>query len=281
MIFLFTILFLISTNLVFAAPTERKITVAYTEPSFTACPPSTTLKPLSALNLAIQGLGSESQLKTLDRSKNQVFEMIAQNTTGQFQLQSVMTLQCLKIVDGTNGSKVIETTCGIGDKNQVFTIGPSPSPIEYTSGAGGQCLDVEGNKTADGTALQGWQCHGGDNQKFSYALSPGNDCPLDDLAGTNIYLDMISDGVGETKTKIDATALTGGGKISKTICLQIKDDQTVTRIDAEVTAFDLSGNESPRTEKVSVGVSPGGNDCSFIPDTTPPDKVEDLEVTDP
>lgn len=265
-----------------AAPTERGFTIQYTEPSNSMCAATTSLRPQhNTTDLCVQGLGSESRQEICDHTKNQLFEMIPQAQEGLFQLQSSTTLKCLKVGNNTN-DPVIETTCGIGDQNQVFRIGPSPSPIQSNSGAGGLCIDVAGNATAAGTKLQSWTCHGGDNQSFAYALSAPNQCPLDDLAGTKIYMDVIKDGVGGTVDTVNATAKTGGGDISKKYCVPILDDTTATHINIEVTAFDEAGNESPKTPTLVHQVQ-GTRDCSPIPppDTTPPAMVENLKMEDP
>lgn len=260
------VLYFVPTYL-FAAPTERGFTIEYFEPTMSMCAANTQLKPVSSPILCLEALGSETQQKTCNATKNQLFEMVDAGS-GLFQLKSVMTNQCLKVSSMSDGASVIETTCGAGDQQQVFNIGPSPSPIEANAGAGGICLDVAGNSTSDGGKIQAFSCHGGSNQSFNYALSPGNDCPLDDLAGTKIYMDVIRDGVGGTVDTVNASALTGGGKITKDYCVPILDDATATHIDIQVTAFDESGNESPKTPTL-VHPVPGTRDCT-PPDITAP-----------
>ncbi|MEV4118726.1 RICIN domain-containing protein [Micromonospora sp. NPDC049645] len=47
--------------------------------------------------------------------------------------------------------------------------GGTPPPGGGTSvlrGAGGKCLDGYDNRTANGTAVEVWDCNGGDNQKW-------------------------------------------------------------------------------------------------------------------
>lgn len=248
------------------AATERGFTITYFEPTMTACDPSTQLKPVSSPILCLEALGSEAQQKTCKASSNQRFEMMSAGV-GLFQLKSQKTNLCLRM-GANDGDPIIETTCGTGSQDQVFRIGPSPSAIQSNVGAGGLCLDVAGNSTSDGGKIQSFQCHGGTNQSFNYALSAGSDCPLDDLAGTKIYMDVIRDGIGGTVDTITATAKTGGGEITKEYCVPILDDATAVTIDIEVSAFDESGNESEKTPKIQHPV-PGTRDCT-PPDTNAP-----------
>lgn len=92
--------------------------------------------------------------------------------------------------------------------------------------------------------------------------------PLDDLAGTKIYMDVIVDGVAGTVDTINPTAKTGGGKISKKYCVKILDDTTAKTIEISVTAFDESGNESEHSPTIVHQVA-GTRDCT-VPDTTAP-----------
>ena len=267
----------------FAAPTERGFTIEYLEPTKTACQPATQLKPISSPVHCVEALGSETQQKTCNVTKNQLFEMVdvAPFGTGKFQLKSRMTEKCLRM-GSNNGDAIIETSCanaatgGGGAQDQIFRIGPSPSSIQSNVGAGGLCLDVASRSTLDGAKVMSYACHGGTNQSFQYALSPGSDCPLDDLAGTKIYMHVISDGVAGTETTVPATAKTGGGIISKQFCVPILDDTTAHSIEMQVTAYDESGNESERAPKLVHPVQ-GTRDCS-PPDNLPPAKVEDLRL---
>jgi hypothetical protein len=264
----------------YGAATERGFTIEYMEPSLTACGGSTQLKPTSAPTMCLEALGSEAQQNTCNSTKNQRFEMITAGT-GLFQLKSQMTNLCLRI-GANDGDAIIETSCanaasgGGAAQDQIFRIGPSPSQIQSNTGAGGLCLDVGGASQAAGHKIQSYTCHGGSNQLFAYNLSAGGDCPLDDLAGTKIYMDVVGDGVGGTVDTVDATAKTGGGKISKKYCVPILDDATALTIEIEVTAFDESGNESERTPKLIHPV-PGTRDCT-PPDNTPPAGVENLSI---
>lgn len=279
----FLLICLLFPTAVFAAATERGFTIEYFEPTSSACAPSTQLKPDSAPTMCLEALGSEAQQKTCNATKNQLFEMVEVSPAGSglYQLKSRLTNQCLR-VGANQGDPVIETSCanadsgGGGAQDQVFRIGASPSAIQSNVGAGGFCMDVQGASTTDGASIQTWTCHGGSNQQFAYSMSQGNDCPLDDLAGTKIYMDVITDGVAGTVDTIAATSLTGGGKISKDYCVPILDDTTAERIEIEVTAFDKSGNESEKTPKLNYQVQ-GTRDCS-IPDTTPPRVPSALKI---
>lgn len=277
---LLTLLLCLIPQMGHAAATERGFTIQYTEPSFTACGPSTQLKPTSAPTMCLEALGTEAQQNTCNNTKNQRFEMIPAGT-GLFQLQSQTTNLCLRM-GANDGDPIIETSCanaaagGGGAQDQIFRIGPSPSQIQSNTGAGGLCLDVGGASQADGAKIQSFTCHGGSNQLFNYSLSAGSDCVLDDLAGTKIYMDVIRDGVAGTVDTIAATAKTGGGTISKKYCVPILDDATAVTIDIEVTAFDESGNESERTPKLQHPV-PGTRDCT-PPDVTAPAAVENLSI---
>lgn len=254
--------------------TDRKVTIQYTEPSESQCPDTTQLKPVSSPILCLQAMGSEAQQKTCNATLNQNFEMIPQAQAGLFQLQSPMTQKCLKV--GTNNSDpVTETTCGIGDQDQVFRIGPSPSPIQSNSGAGGLCLDVAGNSTSDGAKVQSFGCHGGSNQSWNYAQTAQN-CPLDDLALTKIYRDVVRDGDPGIEIDVPATAKTGGGQITKTMCVPIKDEAIATGIHFIVSAIDESGNESVKTEEVIWPVA-GTKDCTLV---TSPNCTEGPVIVD-
>jgi len=269
------LLFCLFPLTVHAAPTERGFTIEYREPTTSACGPATQLKPISSPGMCVEGWGNEAHQKTCNATKNQLFSMVQVSppSSGLFQLKSRSTGLCLK-VGSAQGDSIIETGCanaaagGGGAQDQIFRISPSPSAIQSNSGAGGLCLDVAGASTLDGAKLQSWPCHGGTNQSFAYALDAGNNCPLDDLAGTKIYMDVIVDGVAGTIDTIPPTAKTGGGTISKQFCVPILDDTTATRIEIDVTAFDEAGNESLKSPKIVHPVQ-GTRDCT-PPDTTPP-----------
>jgi hypothetical protein len=68
------------------------------------------------------------------------------------------------------------------------TTTPTPPPAGQIKGAGsGRCLDVPGAATADGTAVQLWDCNGGGNQQWAATSAGelrvyGNKCL--DAAGT-------------------------------------------------------------------------------------------------
>lgn len=281
---LFIAILLCLCPLTLQAATERGFTLQYTEPTMTACSPATQLKPVSSPVICLEALGSGAQQNTCNATKNQMFEMVevAPAGSGLFQLKSRMTNLCLSM-GANDGDAVIETGCanassgGGGAQDQIFRIGSSPSAIQSNVGAGGLCLDIKGASTAEGAKVQSFQCHGGSNQSFNYSLSPGSDCPLDDLAGTKIYMDVIKDGIGGTTDTITATKKTGGGTIIKEYCVPIIDSAfTAERIEIEVTAFDLSGNESVRTPKLIHPVQ-GTRDCT-PPDTTAPSGVENLSL---
>ena len=93
-------------------------------------------------------------------------------------------------------------------------------------------------------------------------------CLLDDLAGTKIFLDMVTDKIGGTVTDVPATNKTGGGKISRSFCLKIIDDITVKTIEVQTSAYDTSGNESSKTAKIKLPIG-DARDCPTT-DRTPP-----------
>lgn len=281
---LLILLFCLLPLTVHAAPTERGFTIEYTEPDKTACLPATQLKPVSSPVMCIEGLGNNAEQKTCNATKNQQFSMVEVSPAGSglFQLKSRTTGLCLR-VGSAQGDSIIETGCanaaagGGGAQDQIFRISPSPSAIQSNSGAGGLCVDVAGASTTDGAKLQSWPCHGGSNQSFSYALDAGGNCPLDDLAGTKIYMDVIGDGVAGTIDTIPPTAKAGGGKISKQFCVPILDDTTATGIEIQVTAFDEAGNESLKSPMIVHPVQ-GTRDCT-LPDTTPPAIPSNFRLT--
>jgi len=123
------------------------------------------------------------------------------------------------------------------------------------------CADIAGGSSSPGAKIQQYPCHGGTNQAWTYTATGTK--PLDDLAGTNIYIDVIRDGEAETKTTVPATAKTGGGTISKRFCQVIKDLSIAETINVNVTAFDEAGNESDRSETVVWQVA-GNPDCTPV-----------------
>jgi hypothetical protein len=90
--------------------------------------------------------------------------------------------------------------------------------------------------------------------------------PLDDLLGTRIYTDVFTDGQLGTFLPISATAKTGGGHISKDLCIPILDDATATHIEVFVTAVDEAGNESaPAPVSPIIHPVAGTPDCTVLP----------------
>lgn len=91
--------------------------------------------------------------------------------------------KCLDVslsVDGNaNGADVQQWDC-LGAKNQTWTITPAGTfygTRVYTVRAAhsGKCLDVAGYATSDGSRVQQWDCHGGNNQLFVPVRVNGNE----------------------------------------------------------------------------------------------------------
>jgi len=96
---------------------------------------------------------------------------------------------------------------------------------------------------------------------YTEPTTNGDGTTLEDLAYTKIYQDVVSDGSAGITTEIEATSLAGGGQITQTFCVDIKDDQRATGIHYRVSALDQSGNESPLTDPVVWPVE-GTRTCS-------------------
>ncbi len=80
-----------------------------------------------------------------------------------FKVTASGTTACLDTYPGAASGRTLTTSACIGDAFQKF-----PLNDLYVRGWGGLCLDVPGGNSANGTALQMWQCGalGGANQKF-------------------------------------------------------------------------------------------------------------------
>jgi hypothetical protein len=266
-----------SAHDVLAAPVERGFIVQYEEPTMSGCPPATQLKPTSSPTLCVEGLGNHTTQQTCNTTKNQLFELVPVAPAGSnlFQLKSRTTHLCLR-VGLTEGDATLETHCanasagGGGAQDQIFRIGPSPSKLQSNIGAGGLCLEISGDLAVAGSSVQAGACHGGSNQLFSYGLDSGGNCPLNDLGGTKIFVHTTGTGQPEEVHTIPPSSNLGGGTISKPICVKVPDDTLTQSIEVQALAFDVVGNESPRTEKIVLPVQ-GGKGCSWLnPDRPEP-----------
>lgn len=99
---------------------------------------------------------------------------------------------------------------------------------------------------------------------------------LDDLAGTNIIVDVVGDGQQATVITVAATVKAGGGAISHVVCQPVADDATATHINISVAAFDEAGNQSPPSTPIAWPVA-GTRDCQ-PPDVTAPATPQNVTV---
>lgn len=256
------------------AATERGVTIEYFEPSSSVCEAGIEIVSVSSGLVITQVNAKAEQQSSETGNKAKRFEMVAL-AGGGFNLKSELNDLCLTVPNANTdrGIDLTFETCGAGTHQQ-FEIGASPTLIKPMHNLT-QCLDVAGNVTTAGAAIQQWDCHGGTNQDWTYKDTAAA-CVLDDLALTRIYRDVVTDGDPGVEIDVPATAKTGGGKISQAMCVPIKDDQTAVGIHFKVSAIDESGNESVKTPEIIWPVA-GTRNCD-PPDTTPPAIPTGLEI---
>ena len=257
-----TAAFLCIPALVWSQASDRRFTVEYEEPTDNAGGGDTAITSVGS-GLVITQTDADGKAIQEGTGEEQAKRFVMEEVVaGTYRLKSALNDWCLS-VPGSSTTQSVQLTfepCVEAATNQQWLVGASPTTLRPVHNQT-MCADIAGASQSPGAKIQQFGCHGGTNQAWTYTATGTK--PLDDLAGTNIYVDVISDGDKETKTMVPATAKTGGGTISKRFCQAIKDLSTAETINVQVTAFDESGNESDRSERVVWPVA-GNPDCTPI-----------------
>ncbi|SFD17071.1 ricin-type beta-trefoil lectin domain protein [Streptomyces aidingensis] len=84
-------------------------------------------------------------------------------------LTNTATTQCAAIAATRNGTEATGTPC-TGARAQQWWHDPATGAL-HTALSHDRCLDIPGGDYGAGTALTVWDCHGGDNQRFTRSAS--------------------------------------------------------------------------------------------------------------
>lgn len=259
LVFLFLVF---SSTVVLAEPTNKIIQLEYHEPTTSAARTGSQIKAgFSDKCFTFIGQINATQEPCVSHP-NQLYTL-NQIRPGIFHLQILKNLQCVQVIGGSpaNSTEFELADCDIGNIHQQWHIGTGLGKIRVNNGEPlpGQCLNVSGGVTSigDGNPIRQWTCTpGAENDEFLVELKEGVESPLNDLAGTRIYWDLIHDGNTETMIPIPASAFTGGGLIERSLNIPIPDDQGTYEFKLEATAYDTAGNESLRTAPVTKAIVP-------------------------
>jgi hypothetical protein len=217
--------------------------------------------------------GASMQQNACSTGNHQRFRVTSSPST----LVAVHSGKCIDVagVSTSDGATVVQWTCHGGPNQQwAWSIGgttganaPPPAGLtSFTAAHSQKCLEIPGSSQSNGAAATQSSC-------------TGDPSPLTDLDGTIIYTDVISDGnPAPDIIVVPASSSSGGGQITQTVCVPVRDETTATHINVFVTAFDISGNESLATPVVQWPVA-GKPACDT--DTVPPAMPSNITVTQP
>jgi len=164
---------------------------------------------------------------------------------------------------------VVASACSAGCAADDSSVGTRVSVIEpaLTSGAGivgtgsGRCLDVKGNNSTPGTALQIYDCHGGANQKFSFTAA-GELRVFNDTVCVEATGDPTAPGAPAVIASCSGQLsqqwrLNGDGSITgqqSGLCLDVKDQGTANR--ALVQLWTCHGGTNQRWSTAAADTQP-------------------------
>lgn len=114
---------------------------------------------------------------------------------------------CLGL-DGTGERAPAQLAVCTGGPEQQWVVNPAgPDVVTLTNAATGQCLDVEGGSTDDGTKLLQFPCHGQANQQWR--LTPTGTGPVLLVAVHSGRCGQVDDGGTEVGDDVEQAACTG------------------------------------------------------------------------
>ncbi len=231
-----------------AAVSERGFTVQYVEPTQNAGIVSTTLTVASSgMFLTWDATNNRAVQAPFAASRIQRF-LVQSVGADRYQIKTADGQGCLSVPGESVASRHrwAFAPCVTDAPHQQFLMTASPTSIRPVMRPT-LCADIAGNSLQPEAGVQQYPCHGQANQRWTYGPS-GSGVPLDDLHATIISVDVVRDGSPDyTTTTIPATTPAGGGRISRTLCVPIRDLSIADYIDIFVTAVDMAGNESQPT----------------------------------
>lgn len=114
---------------------------------------------------------------------------------------------CLGL-DGAGERALAQLAVCTGGPEQQWVVNPAgPDVVTLTNAASGQCLDVEGGSTDDGTKLLQFPCHGQPNQLWR--LTPAGTGPVLLVAVHSGRCGQVDDGGTEGGDDVEQAACTG------------------------------------------------------------------------